>query len=479
MSLYRQVHSLLRPVRPVVVCRHLGQLALIMAGSLVVPAAFSLLIGDQELALRIFSGALLPAVALGACARLSRGDRPLQVNEALTLAVLAFVLVAALMTYPLASDGVPLFDAWFEAISGVTTTGLTMVEEPGACSSAFLFTRSWLQWLGGLGIVVLSLALALGRVADMRRLADTASDEEGLGEGMRLHARRVVAVYPLLTSAGLLIVWGSGLPLFDALVHTLSAVSTGGFSTFTDSLARAAPASQLALLLVAFLGALPLPLFYRAYAHGAAELGRDPELRALVVAVVFTSVLLWSLGRLAPHEALLQALTAQTGTGFSTLDLAGLQPQAKWALILSMVTGAGVGSTAGGMKLLRVLILIRLLQVAILRAQMPRHAIVQPSIGAHPLETAQIEHALLLLLLFPLLIFCSWLPFLVAGYPPLDALFEVVSATATVGLSTGITGPDLVWWLKLVLTLDMLAGRVEILALLVLLYPRTWYKRRT
>jgi trk system potassium uptake protein TrkH len=136
-----------------------------------------------------------------------------------------------------------------------------------------------------------------------------------------------------------------------------------------------------------------------------------------------------------------------------------------------------VGSTAGGVKLLRILILIRVIQLAILRTQVPRHAVVHPEVGGHPLEGPQIEHALLVLLLFPLVILLSWLPFLASGYAPLDALVEVVSAVGTVGLSTGITGPDLEPGLKLLLGLDMLLGRLEILALLVLVYPGTWHKR--
>jgi trk system potassium uptake protein TrkH len=143
-----------------------------------------------------------------------------------------------------------------------------------------------------------------------------------------------------------------------------------------------------------------------------------------------------------------------------------------------MVAGAGIGSTAGGMKLLRILILIRMLQLAILRVQLPKHAVVRPTLGGRTLEPGQIEHALLLLLLFPLVILASWLPFLAAGYEPLDALLEIVSATATVGLSTGIAGPELEPGLRAVLTLDMLAGRIEILALLVLVYPGTWFKHR-
>jgi trk system potassium uptake protein TrkH len=102
--------------------------------------------------------------------------------------------------------------------------------------------------------------------------------------------------------------------------------------------------------------------------------------------------------------------------------------------------------------------------------------VVQPAIGDRALGGLQIEHALVLILLFVLLVLGSWMAFLVAGYPALDALFEVVSATATVGLSVGIVSPDLEPGLKLLLSLNMLAGRLEIVALLVLLFPGTWYK---
>jgi trk system potassium uptake protein TrkH len=334
-----------------------------------------------------------------------------------------------------------------------------------------------MQWFGGLGIVVLSLALAAGRPADQRRLSDASGDEENLDQSVRIHARRVLVVYTLLTAVGAALVWAGGLPLFEALVHTLAAISTGGFSGYADSLAGLTPWGWTALGAVACLGALPLTLLYRAHARGPGRLWSDPELRALGTAVLVTTLLLWWLGRLTPADALAQAVFAQTTTGFSTLDVAGLDPASKLVMILSMVTGGGVGSTAGGMKLLRVLVLIRVVQLAVLRVQIPRHGVAQPEIGGRVLEGPQIEHALLLLLLYPIVILASWLPFLAAGHAPLDALFEVVSAVGTVGLSVGITGPDLETGLKLLLTLDMLLGRLEILSLLVLLYPGTWLKR--
>jgi len=477
MILDAQIHPLMQPARPLVVCRSLGQLALMLALLLAVPMLFAVASGDWSLARALLLAALLPSLLLGLCARLPADDRPLQTNEALVATALAFILASAFMIVPLASAGLPVLDAWFEAVSGVTTTGLSILPRPESESSALIFARSWMQWFGGLGVVVLSLALAFGRVADMHQLANAAAVDEDPAESLRIHARRVLAVYLLLTAGGFGLVLASGLPVFEALTHTLSAISTGGFSAFSDSLGGLDRRVQLALLAVAFLGALPLPLFHRVYARGARGFLKDVEFRALAAAVAITALLLWTPGRLAPADAVLQALSAQTGTGFSTLSIGALEPQAKWVLVLSMATGAGIGSTAGGVKLLRVLILIRVLQLAILRVQVPRHAVITPILDGRHLDSHQIEHALLLLLLFPSVILLSWLPFLAAGYAPLDALLEVVSATATVGLSAGITGPDLEPALKALLTLDMLAGRVEIIALLVLVYPGTWYKR--
>src|SRR6056297_2412323 len=143
-------------------------------------------------------------------------------------------------------------------------------------------------------------------------------------------------------------------------------------------------------------------------------------------------------------------------------------------MIVSMLIGGGVGSTAGGIKLLRVLILLRLIQVVLQRATMPSSAVRYAKLRGKVLDDDAIQRVLILILLYVGVVAVSWFAFLVYGYPPMDALFEVVSATATAGLSTGITAPDMPAFLKGVLCLDMLLGRVEIIALLVVLYLLNW-----
>jgi trk system potassium uptake protein TrkH len=146
--------------------------------------------------------------------------------------------------------------------------------------------------------------------------------------------------------------------------------------------------------------------------------------------------------------------------------------------MVSMFVGGGSGSTAGGIKLLRLLIIFRLLQYYLRRAAMPPHAVAQPRLYGQALERTEIEQAMLIAALFAITTGLSWIAFVAFGYAPLDALFEVISAVGTVGLSAGITAPDLEWPLKIVLCLDMLLGRLEAVALLMILYPTTWIGRR-
>ena len=135
------------------------------------------------------------------------------------------------------------------------------------------------------------------------------------------------------------------------------------------------------------------------------------------------------------------------------------------------------GSTAGGIKIVRFLVALRAIQLLIGRSAMPPNAVAAARIGQKRIGIDETVAALATGAAFAMLVLLCWLPFLAAGLPPLETLFDVVSAAATTGLSTGITSPDLPDHLKIVLCVAMLAGRVEVLALLVLLRPRTWLSR--
>lgn len=482
-----KTNVLVYAVRIRVILKYCGQLALMLGILTLVPLGFVLVEAEWQRGWQyiIVCSGLFLAGGLLACL-----PKPafIQSNEALTITAIIFVLSPFLMSWPMMDPDIPYIDVLFEAISAVTTTGLSTLGSIEVRPHTFLFARAWMQWYGGLGIIVLSVALLMGHQAVARRLTDPVDSGETLATTARIHGQRTLLVYGLLTLLGIALVWAISGNGFTALLHVLSAVSTGGFSNYDTSLAglSSRPAA-IAVMVVSFMGAVSLPLYWRS-AHAGWRKGfqtflTDIELRALLLACLLVGGLLGWLGWLhgvnSPwYHGFMMGVSAQTTTGFTTQTVAGMDPASKLIMIISMLTGGSVGSSAGGIKLLRLLILLRLLQLMLRRTGLPPHAVVEPYLGGQRLENDEMIRALQLIFLFVIIVVLSWVPFIIAGYDTLDALFEVASACGTVGLSSGIARPELEPVLKGVLCFDMLAGRVEIIALLIVLYPRNWIGRR-
>jgi len=465
-------------VRPRAILRHGGVLLLVAGGLTLVPAAVATILGEAALAPAFLFAALLLG-GVGALAARVRAPRDLRTNEALAVVALVFLLVPLASAWPLSQGGVSFLDAFFEAVSGVTTTGLSTLGSVRDRPDTLLFARAWMQWYGGLGFAALVLAFTARAGFAGRRLDLPATEGDDLVGSTHAHARRIVLVYGALTVAGIVLLLILGLGRFDAIAHTLAAVSTGGFSPHDASLAALASwPARAGVILLSLSGAITLSLYMRAFRQGIRALGADVELRALLFLCVVASLLAGALGGLGWGDAFLLGFSAQTTTGFTGTDVHGLAPAVKAVLLLAMAAGGCVGSTAGGIKVLRLLVGLEVVRWRVRGAAMPGHAVHEPRLGGERLEPPEIQRALAVLLLFPLVLVLSWIPFLAAGHDPLDSLFEVVSATGTVGLSTGISAPGLDPALKGVLCLDMWLGRLEIIAVLVLLAPRTWFGRR-
>ena len=472
-------------VRMPVLAKYLGLLASMLALLTLVPLGAAVLFQDYDIALRYLAVIAVLLAAWGASHAIPE-PRRIQTNEALTIVALAFVLSPLLMTFPFMASGLSFADALFEAISAVTTTGLSVSTDLAGKPETFLFARSWMQWYGGLGIVVLSIAILMGSQMPTRSLGKPLGGET-LATTTRKHARQALVIYTALTVAGIAVVWliaGDG---GVAVNHVLAAVSTGGFSSFDDSLAALDGwTGRFAIIGISLCGALPLTLYALMASRKWREGVQDAELLALVAAILLFALLLFLSLRLqtgmglsdAAGHALFLAMSAQTTAGFTTLDLSAMDDSAKLGMIVSMLVGGGVGSTAGGIKLLRVLILLRVIQVVIQRATMPSHALHYARLRGKVLDDAAIQRVLILILLYVGVVAFSWFAFLAYGYAPMDALFEVASATATAGLSVGITAADMPAFLKAILCLDMLLGRLEIIALLVVLYLPNWVGTR-
>ena len=477
------LEALTYAARPAVVARYLGELALVLAALAVPPGLAGFWFAEHAIAWRYIA----VGAALGSCGwLLARRPAPahIQANEALVVTAAAYLLASVAMAYPMTAAGLAPADALFESVSGITTTGLTMIANVEAAPRTLVFARSWLQWCGGLGIVVLSIALLMGNDVAARRLIDPIPAGEHLATTTRAFARRVAVTYVILTLLGIVALFALGMRPFDALNFALTGISTGGFAPRTESLAALDGWTLgAAVTTIGLVGAISLPLVGALARGDWRRVAGDTELRTLLVvtALVCGTLALLGLSAGAPAsvgDRVLLGVSAQSTTGFAPVAPGELDAASKVVLMAAMATGGSVGSTAGGVKILRLLVLLGLLRLLLRRAAMPARAVAPLSVLGRPVTGEQALALLAVALVFPLATFVSWLPFLAAGLDPLDSLFDVVSGLGTVGLSSGITSPDLAPALKIVLGLDMLLGRVEFFAMLILLYPATWLARR-
>lgn len=468
-----QIHRYASPVDLQSLAEEFRRPAKLLALALAAPFGVSMWFGEWQETVLFGSLAAL-SFAYGKRKR-AAAQVPVSPKDALVfaaLAYLAFALVGAIAYLPAMS----FVDGFFESMSGFTTTGLSLLDVETSPKS-LLFFRAYSQWIGGAGIVVLSIVFLPGARTTLLPLYAAEFREENLLGNIVSTTRLVFSIYGGLTFLGFIAFVACGMGAYDALLHVLSTLSTGGFSPYPDSVGHFHSAAiDIAVMVFMLAGAVAFPLYYRAFREGAGRLLFDSQLRALVIlsalglALSLTYTGLRGGGRLLLADAF-HTISAVTTTGFNLTDTRAWPEGQKLLAILLMTIGGSAGSTAGGLKLVRVLILFRLAQWTMLRTFLPSEAELPIRQGGRVLSDTDVKSVVGLTVVYlSLNLLCSVL-LTFTGAGPLDALFESTSAIGTVGLSTGLTGPGLPSWAKLVLAFEMWAGRLEILPLLVLFYP--------
>lgn len=469
--------SLRANLMPLEVRAVLGQLASLghlMGWLLMVPAAAGFLYAEWLVG-GLLAGLGLVSLLLGRWGR-KLLPKELRLREAFVVTALAyplFALVGAVAFLPAA----PFIDGFFESMSGITTTGLSVVD-PEKLPRSLIFFRSYLQWVGGAGIVVLSVAVWNStRPAGFRfRIYGSAPEGDRASGSVIANARTLVSIYLVLTLLICFALAIVGLSLEEALLHGIATVSTGGFSPHASSIGR--HANNLGIVIVTMGGMLLGAISFSNYERLALPdkkqgQPRDPQLYALGAIVIIGGALLFAHeGRI--WHALFDTITSVTTTGFALDDPAEWSPARKLLTGLWMVVGGSSASTAGGLKLMRLVVLLKLVQWTIRRSLLPAEAQVPLKYADAVIDSEPLRHMAGLIVVYLLLLLLGGVALVLAGFPPQDALFESASAIGTVGLSVGVTGEDLPIWIKLLLSLEMWAGRLEVLPVLVLFYPGTW-----
>ena len=423
--------------------------------------------------------------------------RDLSVKEGYAVVALAWLSIGAAGAVPFLLTGVldtPVA-ALFEAVSGFTTTGATVFGDIESLPRGILFWRNLTQWIGGMGIIVLGIAvlpfLGVGGM-QLFRAEVPGPTPERLKPRIAQTAKLLWYVYAGLTGAQVLLYLLGGVPLFDAVTHAFTTLSTGGFSPHGDSLAGFSAYSQYVTILFMYLAGISFTLHFRALSRGLAPYRDHVEWRFFTGVILGASALafggLWLQGGLAGQgleatfrEALFQTVSITTTTGYVTVDYEAWALGGQLLLVLLMFMGGMAGSTGGGMKAVRIQALVKHGLTELRRSLHPR-AVMVTRLGGKVIS----EEVLLRVLAFALL----YLSLFGAGVLALAALGHdlataVGAAAATIGnIGPGIGGVGAVdhyGWMGSashgLLIFLMLVGRLEIFTVLLLFHPDTWRDR--
>jgi trk system potassium uptake protein TrkH len=394
--------------------------------------------------------ALVPC--LGASYSVLRQPPPVRQTEweTLTAATLLFFVSGLFIAPVFWLNGLGFADGVFEAVSGITSTGLTRYTAPQDLPFSALFMRAWSQWVGGYAIITLTVAFLSPSMQAAKDLGSVEMDSDD--SPAKRTAAKVLALYVGLTIATVAAVMPTGIGWRDALLHGLTSISTGGFSAHGDSLGAVPRAAAVVLIGFALIGALAFTDIVVADGRTRRHLLKLSSVLAVLVAFAgLGAVTLRAADGMSAFDAGFIALSAQTTTGFSTASTGELTLASQLVLSLLMFIGADAGSTGGGIKVVRLLILGSLVLGLFPKVRQQN----SPDDGTALTVGIILGYALLLVLGA----FLLW----ALGASFGDAVFEMASSVGTVGLSAGVTGapphPLALW----ILIAGMVMGRVEVL----------------
>lgn len=425
--------------------------------------------------------ASLPLIALGlGFAHHFAPKEPLRVTvqegSVILLLVWGLGLLAGTIPFMFAAD-LNFSQAFFESTSAWTTTGLSVVDVTQA-SPLILLYRSTIQLAGGAGLAIIVLSALAGPLGYGLSVAEGRSDQ--LAPHVRQSAAIVLRLYVGYAVVGIIGLWAAGMSWFDAVNHAFTAISTGGFSTQPDSIGYWDSVVIEAVILVLML--LGTTNFLTAFVLLKGKwrvVKRNGEVRLMLVILPIAVVLLLNGITLALYPSVSKAIrvaifettSALSTTGFSTVSYQSWNDFGWLVLIVLMLIGGGAGSTAGGLKQYRVYIVYKAIVWEFRRTFMPPHAVNEPAIWQGERRDLLSDRQVRQVALFIGLYFSVWLlcvgVMTAHGYSLRDSLFESASTLSTVGLSGGVTHPDMplmVLWTQI---LAMFLGRLEFFAVIV------------
>jgi len=467
-------------------------------GLMMFPAALVSLLYSEFSDARAIAAAAAMTIGLGALLRWSV-ERPTNLTTRAGFAGvgIAWLLMSVCGTLPyLFSGAIPdITDAFFETVSGFTTTGASLLPDPGQLPHGILFWRSLTQWIGGMGIIVLFVAvlplLGVGGV-ELARAESPGASPDRLTPRFQDTAKRLWMVYVALTfTETVLLLWAGDMNLFQAVNHSLTTMSTGGFGTESTSIAGFGPLTQWVIIVFMAMAGVSFALHYRALLHPRRYLQHE-EFRVYFLMVLgaaaWLAVALAGQGtewEPAVRDSVFTAVSIVTTTGFSTADFSVWMPPLQILLLILMTVGGMAGSTAGGVKTFRVKILAHTALTELRRVIYPRGMFLirlnRQVVSINFIRGIFSFFVLYTFLLGTGAVIFTTIEMAFGSTDIVTSVSAVVASLGNIGPGLGEVGPTSNYALvsipgKWLLSMLMIVGRLEILPILIFFTPSVWRK---
>ena len=471
----------------------LSTILLIEAALLLIPTVVSLIYGEPFWPFLVTIG-ILVAVSLPFAIPKPKDTR-IYAKEGFVCVSASWILMSAFGALPFVFSGaIPNYiNALFETVSGFTTTGASILSVIETLPKGILFWRSLTHWVGGMGVLVFMLAILPttgGNAIHLLRAEVPGPTKGKIVPKLKQTALILYGIYILLTLIMIGALLCTGMPLYDGVVNSLATAGTGGFSVLNNSIAGyASPAAEWIIALFMFLFGVNFNIYFFILIGKARDVIRSEEFRVYagltfgsVLAIILTTVRLFDRFGDCVRAAFFQVTSIMSTTGFTTVDFNEWPTFSKSVLLLLMLVGACAGSTAGGLKISRVMILFKNI-IKEFRHLLHPHSVNIVRIDNDVVREETTKAANNYLSIYFLLIVVSTLLLAVDGFDLETNLTSAITCINNIGPGLGaIVGPAgnfsaFSWFAKLLLSLDMLFGRLEIMPMIILFSPSTWRRK--
>ena len=416
----------------------------------------------------------------------------ISIKEAFIITVLSWILLAVLCAVPFiyTKSNLSVVDALFESMSGITTTGATILNNLDEMPKGILLWRALLQWFGGVGIIVIALViLPFLRIGGMQLFHLEGNDPyDKFLPKISSVVKKILIVYSGLTALLFILYYLNHMTMFDALAHSLTTISTGGFSTHNNSFAFFNSNSILNIAIIfMILGSFPFLLLAQTSLTNISLLFKDNQIRLFLIILIIAIGLIYYLARSYVDGSTFYQLTTISfntisiisGTGYVSSNFETWGNYASVLFLMLMFIGGCAGSTTGGLKIFRFQILFKYIELH-LKKMLEPHAVLTAKFNGKKVQESTYESVMIFFFVYIMTFALSAILLSFSGLDFLTCISAAASAISNVGPGLGeIIGPEgnyssLTDYSKLVLTITMFLGRLEMLTIFILLLPSFW-----